>query len=169
MKEQEEIFKEIPGYEKYQASNFGNIKSLLGSKELILKPNNNNHGYLYVNLSKDKKSRSKMVHVLIAITFLDHKPDGTHKIVVDHIDDDKLNNNVKNLRLISQRENSVKSKFNKTGYTNVYESRDKKKWVSRITVGRKIIHLGTFENKIDAYNRYLRACESLKNNKDVLA
>lgn len=168
MREQEEIFKEIPGYEKYYASNFGNIKSLKQNKERILKPNDNTQGYLYVNLSKNNISKSKMVHVLIAITFLDHKPDGTHKIVVDHIDNNKSNNNLSNLRLTTQRENSIKNKLSKSGYTGVYESRDKKKWVSRIVIGRKYFHLGTFDTGLEAHNRYLKACESLKKDKDVV-
>lgn len=160
----EEIFKPIPGYDKYEASNFVNIKSLIRKKEVILKPNDNQQGYLYVNLN----SKSKMVHVLIAVTFLGHKPDGTHKIVVDHINANKKDNSVNNLQLISQRENSVKTKKSKSGFTGVFESRDKKKWVARITIGRKYFHLGTFNTKIEAYERYLKECESLKNKSIVL-
>lgn len=41
------------------------------------------------------------VHLLVAESFLNHKTDGTNKIVVDHIDNDKTNNKLENIQLIT--------------------------------------------------------------------
>ena len=154
---------------EYKISNLGNVKSFKLKKELILKPRKNSNGYMYVNLCKEGKYKSIMMHKLVAISFLHHIPDGTHKIIVDHIDGNKLNNNVENLQLISQRENSVKGKINKSGYTGVFESKDKKKWVSKITSGKICKHLGTFDTKIEAHNEYLKYVSNNQNQKYVLA
>ena len=48
------------------------------------------------------------IHQLVAMSFLGHSPDGTHKVVVDHVNDDKIDNRVKNLQLLSNRENCNK-------------------------------------------------------------
>lgn len=106
-----EIFKDIPKFEnRYQVSNKGRIKSLGNEykrKEKILKSSLNSRGYLTVHLN----SKTYQVHQLVAMAFLNHIPNGYVKIV-DHIDNLKTNNNVNNLRLISQREN-ISKKFNK--------------------------------------------------------
>jgi hypothetical protein len=152
-----EKWKDIFDYSDYKVSNLGNIKSLKFNKELILKSRKNSNGYLYVNLCKEGTYKTIMVHKLVAIGFLNHTPDGTQKIVVDHLDANKENNNLNNLQLISQRENSIKNKLNKTGYTGVYNSSNNKRWVSRIMIGKHTKYLGTFETKTEAHQEYLRA------------
>lgn len=101
----EEIWKDIEEYEGlYQVSNLGNVKSLertriskCGSianvKERILKPANN-RGYLMVVLCKNGKLKTYSIHRLVAQAFLDN-PNNYEQI--NHIDEDKTNNNVSNL------------------------------------------------------------------------
>lgn len=118
-----EIYKDIPNYKGlYQVSNLGKIKSLGNNKlkkEKILKNRLSSSGYLHVYLSKNKEGKNFKVHQLIAMAFLNHIPNG-HKIVVDHIDNNPLNNYVENLQLISQRENTSKRRL-------YYSKRIKKK------------------------------------------
>lgn len=73
-------------WENYQVSNLGNILSLnyrnTGRAELMT-PVDNGHGYLRVNLSKNKETKKCLVHRLIAETFLPNpegKPQVNHKI-----------------------------------------------------------------------------------------
>ncbi len=95
-----EVWKDILGHEgRYQASSFGNIKSLANAYKIerILKPAPTSRGYLSVQLYLDvrpKKSKSFLVHRLVAQTFYDNPE--SHRYVC-HIDGDKLNNKAENL------------------------------------------------------------------------
>ena len=100
-----EKYIDIIGFEGlYQISNFGNVKSIKLNKSKILKIGVNNRGYSQVSLSKNGISKTKAIHKLVAVAFLEHIPCG-HKLVVNHKDFNKLNNNVNNLRYISHKEN----------------------------------------------------------------
>jgi hypothetical protein len=89
-KQTKEVFKDIPNYEgMYQASNLGRVKSLKFNRERILKTLDNGKGYLFVGLSCEGKQKQKSVHQIMAITFLNHTPDGYNGLIVDHKDNDK--------------------------------------------------------------------------------
>lgn len=168
-----EIFRDIPGYEgNYQVSNLGRVKSLdrlVGSrsiKEKILKPNVSSRGYFCVNLCNEGKVKAKTVHQLVAMTFLNHTPDG-YKLVVDHKDNDKLNNRLSNLQLISQRENTSKDKNGTSKYTGVFWHKPSNKWVSQITVNGKSKRIGYFDLEEEAGMYYQDALKSLENNTEI--
>jgi len=159
-----EEYRAIIGFEGlYEVSNFGNIKSLqrvvLRSngvkqtfKEKVLKLQENKNGYLNVRLHKEGYGKSFAVHKLLAMSFLNHIPNG-FKIVVDHINSNKLDNNLSNLQLVTNRENSSKHKNgSESNYTGVYRS--SKKWRARAYINGSLKHLGTFENKLDASRAY---------------
>ena len=117
-----EVWKNIPEFESYQVSNLGNVKSLKYGKERMLKQSTNGVGYYQIGIYGNKKRIQKTVNQTMAIAFLSHKPCG-HKIVVDHIDNNKLNNKLYNLQLITHRENISKDKKNKTSkFIGVYFS-----------------------------------------------
>jgi hypothetical protein len=153
-----EIWKDIPNYdEMYQVSSFGKIKSLKRGMERFLKISTNRYGYLTVGLYKFKK-KSYTIHQLVAMAFLGYKPDGTHKIVVDHIDNDKKNNHVSNLQLVSNRTNSSKDRKNKTSkYTGVRLINRNNKWGASIRFEGRIYSLGVFNIEEDAHKKYQEA------------
>lgn len=160
-----EIWKDIPGYEGiYMASNMGRIKSSIryhGKDSRILKQYSYKGGYNKVNLYKNKKAKLINVHVAIAMTFLNHKPEG-YNIVVDHIDGNNLNNKVSNLQLISQRENLSKDKKGSSKYTGVSWCKKRSKWLSSIKVYGKSKHLGFFNNELEAHEYYKKALEKIQ-------
>lgn len=90
-----EIWKDIKGYEgRYQISNEGRVKSLIGSKEKILKPGLNFHGYEKVTLSKGNKVKAHLVHRLVAQAFI---PNPNDYPCINHKDEMKFDNSVDNL------------------------------------------------------------------------
>lgn len=109
-----ETWRNIMGYEGlYQISNCGRIKSLMNwnghkhiKKETILSPWNNGKNYLKITLRKNNKSKKYYVHRLMAETFLNLKKNS--KLQVDHIDNNRLNNNITNLQVLTQKENIKK-------------------------------------------------------------
>jgi hypothetical protein len=169
-----EIWKDIPNYEgHYQVSNFGNVKSLsrwyksgCGYKlrfreERMLTKSIGDVGYLFVSLWKNGKVKGFRVHQLVAIAFLNHKPNA-YKKVVDHIDNDPSNNRLENLQLITQRHNSSKDK---KGYTSQYVGvcwyKQRNVWRAGIMIKGKRIYLGYFNNEIDAHLCYQNKLKQL--------
>ena len=47
----------------------------------------------------------------MAETFLNHVYDGNRKIVVDHVDNNPLNNNLENLRIVTAKENNYRNQL----------------------------------------------------------
>jgi hypothetical protein len=167
-----EVFKSVPSFEDYEVSNLGRVKSLKNGKEKILKSNSNGRGYLFVTffyLNKSKKYFNLSVHKLVAMSFLGHKPDGTHKIVVDHIDNDKSNNKLSNLQLISHRENCSKDRINTSSkYTGSSWCNKKKKWKCYIQNLNKKTHLGYFDIEEEASEYYKNAVKAIENGEKIV-
>jgi hypothetical protein len=112
---------------------------------------------------KGLKPKPIQVQKLVAIAFLNHIPDG-HNIVVDHIDSNKENNHIDNLRLISARENVSKERTKKSGLpVGVFFIKTSKKYITQITINNKQIYLGTFNTIEEASNAYQNKLLTLKN------
>lgn len=102
-----EIWLDIKDYEGiYQVSTLGRVKRLKGKgckEDRILKQIEGGAGYLKVCLYKEGKKSFRWVHRLVAQTFIgDYTKD---KLEIDHIDRNKKNNKLDNLRWLSHKEN----------------------------------------------------------------
>lgn len=99
----QELFRNIEGYEGlYQVSNLGRVRSFKvykGGKVLTLVQRK---GYITVTLCKNGKSKIYSVHRLVAEAFIPN-PDSMRE--VNHIDGNKLNNDVSNLEWCTHLEN----------------------------------------------------------------
>ena len=167
-----EIWKEIKGFEDYEVSSLGRVKSLARTithkdgkvykhKSKILKLKTGSHGYLAVNIFKDTKSKTRTIHQLVAEAFLNHTPNG-YKSVVDHIDNNPLNNELGNLQIISHRENISKDRKKGTSkYVGVCWNKRDKKWKSTIRINGKKTHLGNFNDELKAAKAYQIALAKL--------
>lgn len=109
-----ETWKPIPGYEGiYEVSDLGNVKSLSREvhnrvmNEKILKPCMSKRKYYSVVISKEKNIKRFSIHQLVAMAFLDHKPNG-NTLVVDHINGKHDDNRLVNLQILTQSENLKK-------------------------------------------------------------
>ena len=133
------------GYEGYyKVSNMGNVISLnrtitySNGRVRLIKERSigavRANGYRYVSLSKENVKKCTTIAQVVAIAFLNHKPNG-HTLVVDHINGDRTDDRACNLRIVTNRENnsscyrsdrdSLSSRF-----TGVYWRKKDKKMVS---------------------------------------
>ena len=150
-----EIWRSIDGYALYEVSTHGRVRN--AKTERILKPCNNGNGYLRIQLCKNGTKKSYFAHRLTAFEFID-KP--LHKLHVDHIDGNPLNNDISNLRYASSAQNSMNSKKqqNTTSiYTGVSFYKSLNKWRAQIQIDGSKKHLGFFENEKDAALAYNKA------------
>jgi hypothetical protein len=80
------------------------------------------------------------------------------RILVDHINRNVLDDRKENLRWATKSENAANMQVDKEGcssrYRGVLFHKGAQKWVARITVGRKRIHLGVFDDEIEAARAY---------------
>ena len=111
-----EIWKDVPNYEGlYQVSNLGNVKSLdkyvnsgiknntsVKRKGQLLKQSLKKNGYLQVTLTHNNIRKYIGVHRLVAQTFI---PNPNNLPVVNHKDENPLNNCVNNLEWCTQKYN----------------------------------------------------------------
>ena len=95
------IWKAYPECDKYLVSNTGEVKNaktgriMMGSKQ-------NGYRFLCLYIGKDKPKMNRLVHRMVAQTFLDNSDD---KPVVNHKDTNILNNHVVNLEWVTYKEN----------------------------------------------------------------
>lgn len=97
-----EIWKQIP-YSTYEASSLGRIRNCKNGK--IQEPNVGADGYLFVGIRFLDKKHSKKVHQLVCMAFNGLKPAGAQ--CVRHLDGNRLNNRLENLRWGTSKENAA--------------------------------------------------------------
>lgn len=100
-------WKKIEGFEKYEVSIYGQIRSLdyrLRGIIQELKPAINSAGYRTVNLYKDLKKHSLKVSRLVAMAFI---PNPYNKRCVNHKDCNKENDRADNLEWVTDKENTL--------------------------------------------------------------
>jgi hypothetical protein len=165
-----EMYLSIDDYSNYEVSNYGNVKNKTTGK--ILRPGINSFGYELVALCDGGKRKTFKIHRLVIEAF-EGKSKNENQKCVDHIDNDRTNNCLFNLRWVSQQQNAFNasmSKNNTSGIKGVCFDKTRNKWIAQIRINGKLIHLGYFDNIEDAkiarqnksqevFGEYLNKCE----------
>ncbi len=99
-----ETFVEIEGFEKYEVSNLGKVRNIKSGR--VLKPFLTKNGYLMHLLYENNKHKQKhlYLHRIIATAFIDNPGEKTQ---VNHIDENKTNNDLSNLEWCTVKENNI--------------------------------------------------------------
>ena len=132
---------------KFLVNANGEVSRMLVNGDFKLIPNVASNKQGYNKIQCDKKLYR---HRLMAYTFLglDFK---NPKLHVDHIDGNKLNNKLNNLRVVSHQQNQW-NQVNAKGY-----HQRGKKWRAYIHLNFKTIYLGTFATESEARTAYITA------------
>ena len=162
LKECFEIDAASPSYLKWKKDrplhHFNSIKSYKAWKSKISDSQINlldkdNYYIVFSHTFLNKTTRYKVHRIIYVIS---NGEDSLNDFLVDHIDGDKLNNNPKNLRTATVSQNLLnrsKQKNNSTGHKNITFSKKRKKYVCKIQVRRKEIHIGEFDTIQEAIEK----------------
>ena len=107
----------------------------------------NYYGYITIRLNrKDYKNHRIIAYAFLGLDINDSKQQ------IDHIDRNRQNNNMNNLRIVTNQENN----FNKNakGFT-----KSKNKYRAYINLNNKQIYIGMFDTEEEAHQAYLQAKE----------
>ena len=176
MNKMEEIWKDVPNYEGYyQASNIGRVRSLDRTVEFsngrerfyrggVIK-GSVDKGYRRTTLNIDGVGRYLKFSQIVAMAFLGHEPNG-HTLVVDHINGDRSDNRVENLRIVTQRANTStcfrsKEETFSSRYVGVNWDKKTSKWASKIYHNGVITALGFYDTELEASNAYQSALSKI--------
>lgn len=87
-----EIWKDVNGFSNYEVSSYGRVRNKFTNT--IKKARVSNHGYYITDLFEKGKGSTKLIHRLVALHFINNPE---NKETVNHIDGNKLNNDLSNL------------------------------------------------------------------------
>ena len=156
---------DIIGYENYQIYSDGRVYSK--NNRIFLKPIINSDGYYVICLSNEGVTKTIRIHRLVAIYYITNN---LNLQEIDHIDRNKLNNDISNLRWCNRGQNNRNKKVSNTTskYTGVYWNKNKNKWHVQLKINGKNKHIGYYINEDDAalaYNNYI--IENIKEYPDL--
>lgn len=153
-----EIWQPIPEFDGYEASNLGRIRSLKQKNIRVLSVNLNQLGYHRVKVSLNGVEKQFCVHKLVAYAYL---PNPNNYTEVDHLDKNKSNNTLSNLKWVSRSENLLnrnKIKNTQSKYKGV--SLFQNKYRVRAYLNKKCFNIGLFDDEIEAataYDNYIKS------------
>ena len=152
MEANREYWRAVSVFTNYEVSSVGRIRNSKTGR--VLKNQTRKDGYVGVLLSKDGKSKNLLTHRLVALAFIENpleKPD------VDHIDRNRANNSIDNLRWSTTSENlmnSTKRAFTSSIYKGVYFHGQSGRWRAQIRINGIATHLGNFRTEKEAAGAY---------------
>jgi hypothetical protein len=118
------------------------------------------YGYRQIAfVSQEGRRRSALAHRLAWVYVNGSIPDGME---IDHIDCNRDNNSISNLRLATRRQqvhNMIRSSINKSGFKGASYDKKRDKWQSRIMVDGRNLYLGRHNSAHEAHEAYAIAAK----------
>jgi len=112
------------------------------------------HGYIVITLRKYGKSKLFKGHRVAWLLHYGVWPEGS----IDHINADRKDNRIENLRIASHKQNGMNRKKQKGGSSSLYKGvswyQQTKRWKSYIRLGKSTVHLGYYLSEVDAAKAY---------------
>ena len=172
-----EEWRDVPEYEGYyQVSSLGRIRSLdrtVTTKHGVERfykgrviDGTVHNGYKQTTLRGNGIGRRYTFSQIVSMAFLGHDPNG-NTLVVDHINGDKSDDRVENLRIVTNRANittcfrSDRGSFS-SEHAGVSWDKSKSKWRAQIVHNGVYTRLGYYDTEIDASNTYQSALSKIK-------
>jgi len=147
----EEVWKDVIGYEGfYLVSNTGNIYGVVAGRAISIKTEKN--GYKRVTLNRSGVRKTISVHRLVVEAFIEPITEG---FCVDHIDNNRGNNHISNLRIVTYTFNVKRSFCNTLGISKMRKQKTTPQrfradmWI----YGRKYF-LGSWDTEQEALKAY---------------
>lgn len=140
----------------YEVSNLGNVRNM-HTKEYRFRSQNPRTRYITISIQNGAEHRNHYVHRMVATAFdLPHRPD---QVCVDHMDTNRANNNVSNLRWVTYAENAANRNPGPPRPTNTGEQHitRKTKTIDTKKKGEKTYNYFVFK-----YKNFSKHCKSLE-------
>lgn len=114
-------------------------------------------GYIVISISKKPYYAHRLAWLFTKGEFPSY--------VIDHIDGNKSNNSIINLRDVSRKENQQNQisahAISKSGVLGVHYSNSRKKWIAQISINNKVKYIGEYQDIEMAKKAYLKTKREL--------
>ena len=146
-----EIWKNVDGFPDFKISSLGSmIDNRTGGKAFTKIKD----GYRYVNMNCPTTGvcKERAVHRLVALHFIETE----QKKIVDHINGNRLDNRLCNLRYATDKENSYNKSKTKSQTSSKFKgvSCERGKFKAQVWKDNKVYNLGRFETEVEAGQAY---------------
>ena len=127
-----------------------------GKWKVVDNKNNNSYGYCQVNFN------GRRIYYHSIVWMLYNKKDIPANLEIDHINGNKIDNRIENLRLVTTRRNQQNQKKHREGQlVGCYFSNGKHQ--AQIKISGKMIYLGRYKTERQAHEAYKIACKHITN------
>lgn len=141
------------GYETLWRKGYTDKSGHILKEKLVECKANSSDGYCYVGF----KERIIKYHTLAWILTHGDIPEG---LMIDHVEGDKIDNQISNLKLVTSRQNNGNKRVHREGkLVGCYYHKPTNTWLSQIRLNDKNINLGYYDSEEEASTVYLKARE----------